>query len=85
MMKFYADQKVDKLIPLMEKQSPEFMEFSDIFLYDRNKAWIPKIKNEMETKQCFIAVGAGHLFGDGGLIDLLEKEGLKLTAISTED
>jgi uncharacterized protein YbaP (TraB family) len=84
MMKIYAEQQVEKLIPLMNKQSPEFMEYADIFLYNRNKAWIPKIKDEISDKQCFIAVGAGHLFGDGGLIDLLKKEGYTLTAISTE-
>jgi uncharacterized protein YbaP (TraB family) len=84
LMKLYAEQKVDKLIPMIKKQSPEFMEFSDIFLYDRNKAWIPKIKNEIKDKKCFIAVGAAHLFGEKGVIDLLQKEGYSLTAISTE-
>lgn len=85
MMKIYSEQRVDKLIPLMKKQSPEFMEYGDVFLYDRNKAWVPKILSEMKTKKVFIAVGAAHLFGEGGLIDLLEKEGLKLTAVSTEE
>ena len=84
MMKIYHEQKVDKLIPLMNKQSPEFMEFSDIFLYNRNKAWIPKIEKEISDKQCFIAVGAGHLFGEGGIIDLLKKEGYTLIPIATE-
>ena len=83
MMKIYSEQKVDKLIPLIQKQSPEFMEFADLFLYDRNKAWIPTIKKEISDKQCFIAVGAAHLFGEGGVIDLLEKEGYTITAIST--
>ena len=84
LMKLYASQKVEKFIPLMNKQSPEFMEFEDIFLYDRNKRWIPKIEKEIADKQCFIAVGAAHLFGDGGVIDLLRKEGYTVTAISTE-
>jgi uncharacterized protein YbaP (TraB family) len=83
MMKLYSEQKVDKLIPLITKQSPEFMEFADLFLYNRNKAWIPKINEETKDKQCFIAVGAAHLFGEGGVIDLLKKEGYTLTAIST--
>lgn len=83
MMNIYSQQRVDKLIPLMKKQSPEFMEFSDIFLYGRNKAWIPKIEEQIKDKSCFIAVGAAHLFGEGGLIDLLEKEGYTLTAVST--
>lgn len=84
MMKIYSEQKVNKLIPMIKKQSPEFIEFGDVFLYNRNKAWVPKIIKEMKDKKCFIAVGAAHLFGEGGLIDLLEKEGLTLTPISTE-
>lgn len=84
LMELYSKQKVDKLIPLLNKQSPEFMEFADIFLYNRNKAWAPKIEAEMANKSCFVAVGAGHLFGADGLIDLFEKKGYTLTAISTE-
>lgn len=84
MMKIYSEQKVDKLIPMMKKQSPEFMEYGDLFLYDRNKAWIPKIIANISDKKCFIAVGAAHLFGDDGVIDLLRKEGYTLTAISTD-
>lgn len=85
LMKLYSKQKVDKFIPLMNKQSPEFMEYEDIFLYDRNKAWIPKIKSEIIDKQLFIAVGAAHLFGDGGVLDLLKKEGFTVTPISMDN
>lgn len=84
LMELYSKQKVDKLIPLLQKQSPEFMQFDDIFLYNRNKAWIPQLEEEMTSKHCFIAVGAGHLFGDEGVLDLLEKKGYTITAISTE-
>ena len=82
LMQLYAKQKVDKLIPLLQKQSPEFMEFADIFLYDRNKRWIPKLIKEMQKKKCFVAVGAGHLFGEKGVIDLLKKEGYEISAIN---
>jgi uncharacterized protein len=84
MMKAYEEQKVNKLIPMIKKQSPEFMEFDDVFLYDRNERWVPKIIKEIKDKKCFIAVGAAHLFGDGGLIELLRKEGYALNAVSTE-
>ena len=79
--KLYAKQKVDKLIPLMKNQSPEFMEFEDVFLTNRNKAWIPKIIEETKTKKCFIAVGAAHLFDTNGVIQLLKNNGFTLTAI----
>ncbi len=84
LMQLYSEQKVDKLIPLLQKQSPEFMEFEDLFLYNRNRAWIPKLVKEMSDKSCFVAVGAGHLFGENGVLDLLKKKGLTVTPISAE-
>ncbi len=50
----------------------------------RNNDWIPKIKTMIQTKTCFIAVGAGHLGGDKGLISLLRKEGYTVDAISID-
>lgn len=85
LMEYYSKQKVDKLIPLLQKQSPEFMEFADLFLYNRNRAWVPKLEQEMTDKSCFVAVGAGHLFGENGLIDLFEKRGYSVTAISMDE
>ena len=32
----------------------------------------------MDKKNIFIAVGAGHLVGENGVIDLLKKEGYTL-------
>ena len=81
LMKLYAKEEVNKFIPLMKDQSPEFMEFEDVFLTNRNKNWIPTITSETKEKSCFIAVGAAHLFDLNGVIELLEKEGFTLTAI----
>lgn len=83
LMKIYAEQNVAKMIPMMKKQSPEFMKYEDIFLTNRNKNWIPKLKEEFANKHCFVAVGAAHLFGDNGILKLLENEGYTVTAIST--
>ena len=44
-------------------------------LVNRNKNWIPKLENWMKTKSLFIAVCAGHLAGDEGIINLLRKQG----------
>ena len=79
LMKLYAKEQVDKFIPLMKDQSPEFMEFEDVFLTNRNTAWIPTILKETKEKKCFIAVGAAHLFDENGIINLLKKEGFILT------
>jgi uncharacterized protein YbaP (TraB family) len=57
------------------------MEFEDVFLTNRNKAWIPTIQSESKTKKCFIAVGAAHLFETNGVIQLLINDGFTLTPI----
>jgi len=36
----------------------------------------------MKTKKVFFAVGAAHLAGQTGIINLLKKEGYKLTPVS---
>ncbi len=45
------------------------------FLSDRNKKWVSRIEDKMSKSTVFFAVGAGHLWGDAGVIALLRKEG----------
>ena len=47
----------------------------------RNQEWIIKLATLMDNKPSFIAVGAGHLAGEHGLIHLLEEEGYILKPI----
>ncbi|MFT3911815.1 MAG: TraB/GumN family protein [Ferruginibacter sp.] len=47
----------------------------DILLDNRNRNWVEQLKAILPKKNIFIAVGAGHLVGDKGLISLLRKEG----------
>lgn len=44
-------------------------------LYNRNADWIVKMKKIMAEKPTFFAVGAGHLPGEKGLLQLLREEG----------
>jgi uncharacterized protein YbaP (TraB family) len=46
-----------------------------ILLYNRNRNWVQKLKTIMSEKSVTIAVGAGHLAGEKGVIKLLRKEG----------
>ena len=59
--------------------------YEDVLLYKRNKNWIPIMGDKMTKGQVFFAVGAGHLGGKDGVIDLLKKEGYKLTPLSTTE
>ena len=55
--------------------------FNENFIYKRNRKWITKINEFIEKKPTFVAVGAGHLLGENGLIKLLENEGYTLTPV----
>ncbi|WP_262689968.1 TraB/GumN family protein [Kordiimonas aestuarii] len=52
----------------------------DRLLVDRNRAWAMKIKELMDGEgTIFVAVGAGHLAGDGSVQDHLEQLGYTVT------
>lgn len=47
----------------------------DNYLFNRNENWVRKLPQMMKASPKFIAVGAGHLPGDKGVINLLRKKG----------
>lgn len=55
--------------------------YLDLFLYDRNARWIPIIDTAIRSKPCLIAVGAAHLPGRKGVIELLRKKGYILRPV----
>ena len=49
---------------------------------DRNERWLPKIQEWAQgNKNVLVVVGAGHLVGNNGLVELLRKKGLKVTQL----
>lgn len=59
----------------------EDAEYSSWLLDDRNKNWVPKVKEFSTDHSIFYAVGAGHLGGDNGVIHLLREAGYKVTKV----
>lgn len=54
----------------------EHPELERRILYDRNEAWVPQIQSYLHgTGTTTVIVGAGHLVGDGSVVDLLQREG----------
>lgn len=49
--------------------------FNNIMIYERNEAWMPKLKSYLDDGHSVIIVGTAHLPGKNGLIELLNKEG----------
>lgn len=56
----------------------DFARLEKIFLTDRNTAWIDKLLPEVSGQEVVVAVGAGHLPGEIGLLHLLEQEGFTI-------
>lgn len=79
--KAYKEQDIEKLYTIISSESDEMKGFMENFLFTRNKNWIPLIENIVKVQSAFIAVGAGHLGGENGLINLLKKDGYILTPI----
>lgn len=50
----------------------------DAMIYHRNATWAKKLPAIMKTTPTFIAVGALHLPGEKGLLNLLKKQGYKV-------
>lgn len=77
----YLSGNLNTLYELMTEDSPELKKYEDLLLTNRNKNWIPNIINMINKKPTFIAVGAGHLPGKNGLLQLLINEGYTLKAL----
>jgi uncharacterized protein len=51
-------------------------------LTDRSASWVPKIEELLRGgRPAIVIVGAGHLVGDEGVVELLKKRGLKVTQL----
>ena len=81
MQQIYLTQNLDNLYAFMKKESDSPIANSRVFLENRNQNWIPQMEKMMENKSVFFAVGAAHLAGQEGVIELLIKKGYTLTPI----
>ena len=84
MFKAYKSQDLKKLEDLMVETDAGMAGFTDLLLYRRNQNWVKKLKILMHVKSLVIAVGAGHLPGAKGVINLLRKEGYTVTPVENK-
>ena len=80
MVRYYKAQQLDSLAVLINDDDM-LMEYGNLLLDNRNKNWIPILKKVMAAQPAFIAVGAGHLPGENGVINLLRAEGYTVTPV----
>lgn len=79
MLNVYKKQELSKLESMFK--DPQFNideKNQEVLLDKRNSNWVDQLKTVLPKTNVFIAVGAGHLVGEKGLISLLKKEGYEL-------
>lgn len=73
LMLAYKNQQLVALDTLFTKS--DISGYDDLLLNNRNADWVKQLKSILINKSVFVAIGAGHLPGKKGLINLLRKEG----------
>lgn len=77
----YLEQNVGKIHDLLLTENTDPI-FNVRFIDERNVSWVKKMIPMISSQSILFAVGAGHLGGKNGVLNLLRKEGFTLTPIS---
>jgi uncharacterized protein YbaP (TraB family) len=80
----YRSQQLEKMEEMTKKEDLGIEQFTDLLLYNRNEAWAKKLENLLPTNALVVAVGAGHLPGEKGVINLLRKAGYKVEPVRND-
>jgi hypothetical protein len=85
MKQFYLAKDLNGLLAANSQHpyadEPLYKELTRRLLTDRNKLMIDRMQPYLQKGDAFIAVGALHLPGDDGIIENLNQQGYKITAI----
>lgn len=80
----YIHQDLDSIGQLSDKDDPGMSGYMDLLLYNRNRKWARELDTLLPGKSLLIAVGAAHLPGKEGVIELLRREGYTVDPIKNQ-
>ena len=79
MMTAWQNGNADELYGLLFKSFADHPGIEERLLSGRNKEWLPKIENMLgKSQNTMVIVGAGHLIGPEGIVELLKKKGYQV-------
>lgn len=82
LVKAWKSGDAAKLEKLMNESLNEAPVIAKRLLTDRNRNWLPKLRELLRgDKPAVVIVGAGHLVGRESVVELLQKEGFKVTQL----
>lgn len=71
-----------KLQEFLFRDADKYPELMEDFLFKRNRAWVkPLLKHLQNGERVFVLVGAGHLGGKEGVLELLKAKGCTVTQL----
>lgn len=85
LMELYQQQNIQEMYNFTKRafDDPKYPSGNiEKFLDERNQNWIPIIEKHIQSRPSFIAVGAAHLAGEQGVIQLLRNQGFTVTALT---
>ncbi|TAE64417.1 MAG: TraB/GumN family protein [Bacteroidetes bacterium] len=82
LIQLYKTKNLEGLYKLMNTNDKKYANFELELLIKRNQEWIPVIAAAAKKQPSFFAFGAGHLGGEQGVIQLLQKQGYIVTPIN---
>lgn len=81
LMNWYKNEDLNKILEMTTNDEMMDAEAQNFMLAVRNKNWIKKMPEMMKLHSVFFAVGAAHLPGENGVINLLRKAGYTVKSI----
>ncbi|MDG4717231.1 TraB/GumN family protein [Winogradskyella marincola] len=82
MLKLYEEENITAILDMMDDDTNKTVsEHQDVLLKQRNENWISKIEEYAKDQPTFFGVGAGHLPGKNGVIQLLRNAGYTVEAV----
>ena len=79
----YKHQHIEELLEIMGDKELGGSDAEDLerLVFARNRNWIPTIIEAMKKGSILVSVGAGHLPGDNGVINLLRQQGYTVSPV----
>jgi len=78
MIRVYKDQDIEQLYSLSSSEESVVSNYMDLLLFERNRNWMSQFPGIAQNTSTLFAVGAAHLSGQNGVLELLKKQGYAL-------
>ena len=82
MLTAFQQQDLPALESITVSEEGGMAGFLEILLYNRNENWVKQFKGISQKGSYLFAVGAGHLPGERGVLNLLRSQGYQLRPVS---